>query len=657
MDEEQKTDPTIAPQGAVSPTGGGGGAVRLSPQASVPPVGGGTPGATPGSAPTPAAGGSFASLDKYLSANQGQAAPLAGKLTPGISQEYGNLDAANNAAIANINSQVTNAPGYTQSNPNVMAAEAANPVSFANDPNNVKQFQSLLNNTYSGPASAEGTANYTNQQNAINNAIATGKANTTTEAGRENLLVKNEATPTTGVTALNSAILSQDPNALASVQDAYKPFNNLLTNLQTGAQGVNQTIGKEQTDAATSAKAANDAIASQIGTLNTGVTNELTAAQQKAATQNAQLKTDIAAGTPSAADLQVLGMTADQWNALSAANKDAATAQQFSSARGQFGATSGTTTIDPTQFLTQKDPNAVFSTANVATPEEYAKAQAFRNLVGNINLGTPAPIINQMTAGQAGTAPTNTNAYDYQTALKGAQDTAKAQKIGAQAYADALQGGADDAHAQVAASNAVNNANKAGLIGSTIGGTVGTFWGPAGTAVGAVAGNVLGRGAYNTFEGIKEAAAHPSKMNLGTAANLATGNVVQTISQIFCFHPDTQVEMANGGVKSICKIQIGDDTRGGKVLATTRGLGQGFYWYGGVIVTAKHAVKEDGVWVRVENSRNARQFPYLTEVVCNLVTEKHRIWAGGIEFADEHENDNYENLNLKESLDALNNNG
>ena len=40
----------------------------------------------------------------------------------------------------------------------------------------------------------------------------------------------------------------------------------------------------------------------------------------------------------------------------------------------------------------------------------------------------------------------------------------------------------------------------------------------------------------------------------------------------------------------------------------------------------------------------------------HLVTEKHRIWANGIEFADEYENDNYENLNLKESLDALNDN-
>ena len=69
QDEEQKTDTNVAPQGAISPTGGGGGAVRLSPQSSVSPVGGsgtssGTVAGAPGSAPSPAAGGSFASYPR-----------------------------------------------------------------------------------------------------------------------------------------------------------------------------------------------------------------------------------------------------------------------------------------------------------------------------------------------------------------------------------------------------------------------------------------------------------------------------------------------------------------------------------------------------------------------------------------------------------------
>src|SRR6266478_6894947 len=273
-DEEKKPDQTVAAQGGVSPTGGGGGAVRLSPSSAVPTVGGG--GISGSNASPTSTGGQFASLNQYLSANQGQAAPLAGKITSAVNQEYGNLDTANNQAIANINKQVTNAPGYTSSNPDAMTAEAANPVSFASNPNNVQQFQSLLKNAYNGPASAENTPEYTNQQNAVNQAIATGKTNTATEAGREKLLSQNEKTHKTGVTALNSAILSQDPNALASVEGAYKPFGNLLTNLQTGAQDINKTIGKEQADATASSAAANKQIADQIQTFNTGVNTNLT---------------------------------------------------------------------------------------------------------------------------------------------------------------------------------------------------------------------------------------------------------------------------------------------------------------------------------------------------------------------------------------------
>jgi hypothetical protein len=472
QDEEQKTDQAITPQGAVAPTGSGAGPVRLSPSSSVPTVGGGGTsgaGSVAGGAPTPSSGGQFASLNQYLTANQGQAAPLAGKLTPSINQEYNNLDTQNNAAIANINNQVTNAPGYTPSNPSLMSAEAANPASFTSDPNNIKQFQSLLQNSYAGPTSAESTPDYANQQNAINNAIAAGTSQTTTEAGRENLLSQNEATPTAGVTALNTAILSQDPNALSSIENAYKPFNNLITNLQTGAQSADTAISKEQADAAASSKAANDAINSQITALNTGVSGALTAAQQKAATQNAQVRADIAAGTPSATDLQALGVSADQWNALSAAQKAAATSEMVKSNQGQYSAQSGTANVDLTNFLTQQDPNAVINAANVATPEDYAKAQAFQTLLQGMNLNAPTALINPATTAQAGTAPSNLNQYDYQTALNTANTTKADEVAAAQAYVDALQAGSDEEHAQLVAAQAARQSmeQKLEAVGNT----------------------------------------------------------------------------------------------------------------------------------------------------------------------------------------------
>lgn len=655
--EEQKTDSNIAPQGGISPTGNSGGAVRLSPASSVPTVGGGgtSGGGTPGTAPTPnTAGGSFASLNKYIDANQGQAAPLTGQLTSSVNKEYNNLDAQNNATISNINNQVANAPGYTPNNPDVLAQEAANPVSFANDKGNVKQFQSLLNNTYGGPVSAESTSDFANQQTAINNAIATGTANTTTEAGRKNLLSQNEATPTTGVTALNSAILSQDPNVLSSIENSYKPFNNLLTNLNTGAQGVDTTIGKEQADAAASAQAANQAISNQINALNTGVTGELTSAQQKAATQNAQLKSDLAAGTPSAADLQAMGITSDQWNSLSAADKAAATSQVVNSNQGQFSANTGTTTIDPSQFLTQQDPNAVFNAANIATPQDYAQAQAFQTLLSGLNLGTPQTIINSSTANQAGTAPTNLNNYDYQTALNTANAAQADEKAAAQAYVDALQSGADEQHAQLAAQDAAKKANIIGGATLLTGVSAPAVGGIVQGGINSLQGDINNPSLAHTADLINSIAGPKLVANAGKGIVTGVTDAVSTIQNIFCFHPWTLVEMADGSLMPIYKIMIGDNTRGGKVLATTRGVGTKFYWYNGVLVTGKHAVKENGTWVRIENSENAREFKHITEVVCNLVTEHHRIWSNGIEFADERETDNYENLDLDESLAELN---
>lgn len=100
------------------------------------------------------------------------------------------------------------------------------------------------------------------------------------------------------------------------------------------------------------------------------------------------------------------------------------------------------------------------------------------------------------------------------------------------------------------------------------------------------------------------------------------------------FHPNTLVEMIDGSLKIICDVQVGDDTRGGIVLGTLRSVEQEFYWYGGVLVTGDHLVRENTTWVRVKDSEHGRLFKYLTEVSSNLITDKKCIWAHGSEFAD-----------------------
>jgi hypothetical protein len=648
-DEEENKNPA---QGAVPPSGGG---VQLSPSSGVGSVGG--PGGAPGAAPK--GGGQFATLDKYISANQGQAQPLAGKITTGIGNEYSNLEGQNTSTLNNINGQVNagKAPGNAN---DVLAQESANPVSFAGNEGNVKNFQSLLNASYAGPASAETVPGFSNQQNAINKAIATGKQQTTTEGGREQLLSKYEGAPSTSVTGLNSAILSHSPEALGQVENAYKPFQNLLTGLSTGAEGINTNITSAKNEAAATNKAANEAISSQITDLNKNVGTQLTTAQQNATKSIDALKANLATGKLTDADLKTLGMTADQWNSLTAAQKAAATSEVvMADARNQFGTNTGTVNIDLSNFLTTQDPNLAYTAANTATPEQYQKAQAFQSLLKGLNTGAPALALNPTDASKAGTAPTNLNSFDYQTATNTAQQAKAEEMASAKAYADALQGGADEEHAQLAA-------QKAQKIQMGVGAA--TILAP-GLAIPAAAGANYGLGAYNSA---KDVISRPTLKNVGQflnttmgpagAANMAKGagaaitNAVKTVTNIFCFHPDTLINMVDGTTMPIHKIQVGDTVKGGLVIATTRAIGHDFHWYRGVLVTGKHAVHENGKWLRVEDSKLGKHLPKYVEVVHSLVTSDHRIWVGDIEFADQHENDNYENLNLEQSLAELNKN-
>jgi len=268
-DENQQANPA---QGPVSPAGGGQ-TVHLAPSSGI-----GSPGAS-GTAPAPAkgAGGQFATLQNYVDANQGQAAPLANQITGGIQNQYNNLQGQNQSTLSGIGSDVNS--GYTPQDTGVLSAEVANPVSFAANPPNVSSFQKQLNDQYTGPASAEGDSRYQTQLAKVNNAISTGQNLTGTEAGRQQLLAQNEAAPSTSVTGLNEAILSKDPNAQASIESAYKPFSDLTSQLSTGAQGIDTNIGQAQTSAQGANAAANKAIADQTAALNSGVQGELGGAQ------------------------------------------------------------------------------------------------------------------------------------------------------------------------------------------------------------------------------------------------------------------------------------------------------------------------------------------------------------------------------------------
>jgi hypothetical protein len=125
----------------------------------------------------------------------------------------------------------------------------------------------------------------------------------------------------------------------------------------------------------------------------------------------------------------------------------------------------------------------------------------------------------------------------------------------------------------------------------------------------------------------------------------------------FCFAPNTQVQMADGSFIEIQDVKLGDHmASGGLVYSISSHLidESQVYSYNGIIVTADHAVQENGRWLRVKDSRVAIHTPGATSVVYSLSNNGHRIVTESATFADYDEVDNPEGLNDHQCLKILN---
>ena len=100
-----------------------------------------------------------------------------------------------------------------------------------------------------------------------------------------------------------------------------------------------------------------------------------------------------------------------------------------------------------------------------------------------------------------------------------------------------------------------------------------------------------------------------------------------------CFMKGTMIDMADGSSKEISTLQLDDHTKGGIVEATMQGTSSTMYDYKGTKVTGNHAVKEDGLWTEVQNSKYG-VLTDMVEPVYSLITSDHRIFIDGIEFGD-----------------------
>ncbi len=431
---DQENEQNQQGTGAVSPSAPGG--VQLSPNSGIGGAGTAAAGTNP-TAAAPNAGGSFGSLNQYVAANQGQAQNLANQVTAPINQQYQTLQNQNASTLGGIQGQVNQ--GYTPEDTGLLAQEAANPVSFANNSSNVASFQKQLNDQYTGPQSAEGTTNFQNQQAAVNNAISTGQTETQTPAGQSQLLQNVEQNPNQSVTSLNQAILSNNPGAQSQVTNAFNNFGNLSTQLTNGANAIDTSIANNTANAQAANSQANQQLNNQFNGLNTAVNNQLNTANttnSNYVTNYNNLVNDLA--TPSGLanitpDLESqLGLTADQIAALQTATNQANTSVFKSDPN--FGNWSQASAINNDQFLTQGNTPSVVNANQVATPQQFQDLQALLALNG----GNNTSVLNPADASEAGSyvAPTLNGAFNYQNALANAQNTTQQEQQAAQALSD-----------------------------------------------------------------------------------------------------------------------------------------------------------------------------------------------------------------------------
>jgi len=136
----------------------------------------------------------------------------------------------------------------------------------------------------------------------------------------------------------------------------------------------------------------------------------------------------------------------------------------------------------------------------------------------------------------------------------------------------------------------------------------------------AVAKDAISKGAY---------AHNPAEMH--AASKKASGNGGGT----GCFLKGTQVTMFDGSTKPVEQVDLGDEVAvGGNVFAVGKFLNTELYDYKGIKVSGSHMVNEDGIWMRVRDTKHGISLGDDLNTVYVFGSENRRILINDILFTD-----------------------
>lgn len=366
------------------------------------------PGAGPSGAKAPtgatsqqAAPQPFTNLQAYLTANAPQVQQQANTISANLTNQYGQVQNDINQGAQAFNQQV--AAGYAPDNPQLVQQAAANPTTFVENPSNVQQFESLLNDQYTGPTNFEGTAGYQN----LNNEVTQDAANANlvnTPSGLQTYLEGTETNPTPGENLLDTVLLQQNPQAFQQVAAAAAPFSQLPTYLSNAVTTADQAAAA----APTAAQAAQTDIANAftgsggiVPTFTNQIAMEVLAAQAQENAYNTAINQNQQTAIADQAALNnaypgllqtATAPTANLGNPTTDQAEKAIITNLFSS-----GNTAALNALQ--QYLQGNEITTPASAATVATPQQYAENAALTELLGNLY----NPPLNPANVSEAGT--------------------------------------------------------------------------------------------------------------------------------------------------------------------------------------------------------------------------------------------------------------
>lgn len=322
------------------------------------------------------------------------------------------------------------------------------------------------------------------------------------------------------------------------------------------------------------------------------------------------------------------------------------------------GLTTGSTLMS--QLGTQAAPMTMAANAGATTAANTAR------LMGQLGVNS-APMTLAPAAGQLA-AQTGTQALAGQTAGQvGAQTATQATGQGLGAMTGKLVGSALPVINIIGAADAVRNlgggldkpyadasfaqktmrtpvmANVPGVLGL-----------PSGAGETALADKVLGEN--NPISKVNNFLGKMEEKTVGEPLDKIFGAVGKTVKKIFCHAEGTKFRMADGTVKDVSEIKIGDEMlEGGRVFATGQCEQDDIWSYNGNKVAGSHCVLENDRWVRVKDSHLGKPLDIEKIVVYPICNENHwMISEDGTVWADFAETDQGTGVNDRERLDYMN---